>query len=189
MLDFLPYLSALLTFISVWLAIREQVSSWWVGIVAVVVAAIPLVMLGLWGQCLLQVVYFTSNLFGWYAWHKGRGNNGIGVGHAGWKHLLLYALLTSVCYGLLINLHHLLSPLTITEADAVLTAVSLSAQVALAQKKIESWCLWIAIDVWSTWWFYTLDQGGFVLMFGGLTGIAAYALFDWNRQVLTPVKV
>ena len=177
---YLPYLSALLTFLSVWLAIRARVSSWWVGIGAVLLATVPLVALHLWGQCLLQIIYLITNVYGWWAWHRGQQAEGGGIKWAAWKDGGLYITMAAASYMAFIWLNAHWPPLALTAPDATLTAASLAAQVALAQKRVEVWCLWIAIDLWSAWWFYSLGEPGFVLMFGGLAALAIYALYQWH---------
>ena len=177
----LSYVSALLTFLSVWLAIGEREGTWVVGIGAVIAASIVLVQLELWGQCIMQVAYLVTNIYGWWAWRRPQGRQNSIVRHASGLDLIAYAAIAAASYGLLMGLYWLSPVLSLTPSDAILTACSLAAQVALAKKRVEVWCFWIAIDAWSAWWFYTLGEYGFVLMFGGLSGIAVYALYQWHH--------
>lgn len=67
--------------------------------------------------------------------------------------------------------------------DLLLASGSATAQLALDQKKIETWFMWIVINVFSVWFFL---QSGFVLLaiqFGMFLINAIAALLFWYRSM------
>lgn len=149
--------AALLTLVSVALAIRENVWTWPVGIISV-----SLYTLVFWNQQLhalagLQVVFLATQVYGWYAWARGIESKPLPVRRATPRLLLGLLLVGLSLSGVILVILRTWppplpegqppSPLWHPVLDAGLAAFSLVAQWMLARKLLENWPVWIAVDV------------------------------------------
>jgi len=97
----------------------------------------------------LQVVYAALQVYGWWQWTRRAGDikPGRQVTSLGWS-----AILTSLAIGAVGSLLLGAAMAHWTDAaqpwlDAALTGFSLVAQMWMAQKRVQCWPLWIAVDV------------------------------------------
>jgi len=103
----------------------------------------------LYSDMLLQVVYAALQVYGWWQWTRRAGDikPGRQVTSLGWS-----AILTSLAIGAVGSLLLGAAMAHWTDAaqpwlDAALTGFSLVAQMWMAQKRVQCWPLWIAVDV------------------------------------------
>ncbi len=132
--------------LSVWLLVRENIWNWPAGIVNAVFFLVLFAQARFFADSALQIVYIVLGAYGWWYWLHGRGGGSrrpigsIGVAEAS----LLLALTAAASYGLLLYLRSIddAAPL----ADAVTTALSLTATWMQARKQIENWLVWLTAD-------------------------------------------
>lgn len=127
----------------VYLTTRLQAWCWPVGAAGVALAAVVFFEARLYGEVGLNLLYFGLQLYGWYYWTRGVGEQTPGVSelkHWGrcWGALLVggYAL------GALLSL----TPSDVPFWDGYTTAASLVAQVLMTRKIRHCWLWWIAVD-------------------------------------------
>lgn len=132
---------------AVLLAAARRIANWPVGILNSALFGFLFLDARLYGDAALQIVYIGLGVFGWWAWlHAGPQRTELRVTHAGAR-LLAWTAAGVVALTILF--------VPILEAirgsapffDALTTAMSLGAQTLLCLKKIESWYLWIAVDL------------------------------------------
>lgn len=137
----------------------------------------------LYSNMLLQVVYALLQGYGWWQWTRG------GISHSGVavSRLSPQGILASLAAGLLgaLLLGYLMSAFTDAQApwqDAALSAFSLVAQVWMAQKRVECWPLWIALDLLFVALF--LQQGLYptAALYGVFTLLAVNGWLTWRRD-------
>ncbi|WPL18662.1 Nicotinamide riboside transporter PnuC [Thiorhodovibrio winogradskyi] len=135
-------------FLCVWLTIRQSIWCWPTGLVQVVLYLVIFHQVKLYSDMLLHGIYVLMQVYGWYWWlHGGRDRGALAVsrleGRArlGW---LLLVMVASLLWGYLMATH---TDAALPYADAFTTVASLVAQWLLARKKLESWLLWIAVDL------------------------------------------
>jgi nicotinamide mononucleotide transporter len=130
--------------------IRENAWAWPTGIAMVILYFHIFMQAGIYGDAVLQVVYFWLQVYGWREWLRG-GNNGAGMRIA-WtprstKWILMAAGLAMWWAGSLALARWTDS--TVPVWDSATTALSLVAQWMIAKKYIENWILWIVVDLLS----------------------------------------
>ncbi len=133
----------------VWLVVRQNVWTFPVGIANNVFFIVLFVQAGLYADAGLQVVYIGLGALGWYWWLRGgpertrltvRAHAARDV--AGARRSALVA--TTALLTWLLTTY---TDSTVAAADALTTAMSLTAQLMLNRKWIGSWWVWIAVDV------------------------------------------
>ena len=144
----LELFAAALGVIAVWLTVKQNPWCWPIGLVMVVLYIWVFLEVKLYSDMLLQVIYAGLQVYGWWQWTRG------GAQHQGRtvSHLPLPASLKGLSLGALGSLLLGAAMAHWTDAaqpwlDAALTGFSLVAQMWMAQKRVQCWPLWIAVDV------------------------------------------
>lgn len=132
----------------VWLAIRESPWCWPFGIANAALFLLVFSRARIYGAASLQAVYVVVSVYGWYEWlHGGKDHGRLLVSRAPRRWLLSLAAagaIGSVALGLLLR-HR--TDAALPFPDAATTAFSLVAQWMATRKWLESWLLWIVVDV------------------------------------------
>ncbi len=148
MTDPIEITATIMTLICVVLTARQHIWCWPTGLVAVVLYGWIFYEAKLYSDFGLQIVYVFMQLYGWYHWlYGGRERAALPVTrqsapqNAAWAALALAGTL---------GLGYVMASRTdasLPYADAFTTVTALVAQWLLARKKLESWLLWIVIDI------------------------------------------
>jgi len=130
---------------SVWITQKRNVLALPIGIVSVILMGWFFMTIDLNGQMLLHWVYYLPVQFwAWHHWSRGDDGGELRVSILSWPQRLLgmvAILVATIIVGLLLesawdnNLY--------TYWDASIVAASVIAMILLAQKRVESWLLWI----------------------------------------------
>ena len=154
--SYLEAIGTLFGVVSVYLAARANIHTWSTGIVNVLLFVSIYYQVQLYADMLLQIYFLVMSVYGWLVWHKrktGVPGNIISLGVK--KQVCLYLAIAggAIGLGLLIdNLHNFLpvwfsQPAAFPLADALTTVLSIFATILLARKIMQSWILWIMVDL------------------------------------------
>ena len=132
---------------SVWLLAKNNPLGWWIGLVGTALYGVVFYQAKLYAEVGLQGFYFVTSLQAIYIWLRGGQNQTEKpVGHISRKGLILTAILAIASVFALSSLL-----IAIRGAapfwDALTTVMSLVAHLYLMGRLVESWYLWITVDV------------------------------------------
>ncbi len=140
---------------SVWLAGRAKVSNYPIGILNVIGFMIIFAQIRLYSDFLEQIYYLVASVYGWAVWSKSRktARQEVIPSYLSWRQrgcCLLFVMGGTFALGLFVS--HADRWFAIPQADypwldAFTTIVSFAAMFLMAKKKIESWWLWILVDI------------------------------------------
>ncbi len=134
--------------VSVYLSAREHIVSWPTAIVNVAIFFFLFWKAKLYADAVLQLVYLTLSVYGWYEWlYGGAQHSRLKVARTSrteWLILTPLFLVGGLGLGALLA-RYTDSP--IPYFDAMLTAASLVAQWMMTRKLLENWLIWIAADI------------------------------------------
>lgn len=180
----LELIAALVGAVSVWLTVREHVWSWPTAIVNVLLYTWVFWHARLYADMGLQVVYAVLSAYGWWHWlHGGDRGGALRVTRLPgrwWLPLLTGTALAGWGVG------HLLATGTdaaIPYLDAGLTATSLLAQWMQTRKYVETWILWIAVDVVYVPTFVTRGLPATAVLYAVFLVLAVLGLREWRRSM------
>ena len=130
-----------------WLTVRQNIWNWPVGIANNVFFIALFWRTRLYADMALQFVYIVLAAAGWYWWLRGGGNRGaLTVSRIGRITVLAcIAATVAATAGMEVYLRRVNDSAPL--ADAFTTAGSLVAQYLLTRKILESWYVWIVVDV------------------------------------------
>jgi nicotinamide mononucleotide transporter len=145
-----PYevVGVLFGILSVWLTTRENVWCWPTGLVNVGLFIIVFAQAKLYADMGLQVVYVALCLYGWYEWlHGGPGQGALRVSRTPRSAGLALAAGGTVFAVVLGAALRGQTDAALPYLDSTLTSFSLVAQWMQTRKWLETWVVWIAVDV------------------------------------------
>ncbi len=133
--------------VCVWLVVCRNIWNFPWGILSCACFLFLFLQQRLFGEAILQVIFIALNIHGWIQWlYQGTDQGGLKVANVSKKEgTILFVLVfpfTAALWAMLIGLNGS-APLV----DAWVTSLSLIAQWLLNRKFIQSWPVWILVDV------------------------------------------
>jgi len=174
---------------NVGLIIRRSIWNYPFGFLMVILYAKIFYDYQLYSDALLQVYFFLIQFYGLYYWLKGRADDGriiveylprkqhgiyLGIGLFGW--LTLSSLMSSF-----------------TDAsypfwDGAIASLSVLAQFLLSRRHIESWYLWIVVDLLAIGLFYTKGLEPTAALYGVFLVLATIGLLQWIKASYVSIR-
>ncbi len=166
----------------VYLVARASIWNWPVGIANTVLFFFVFVRARLYGDALLQVAFTALGAYGWWTWARpGERGGDLPVRRATPGELLVCGA-TSVAgtaIAALILAHNTDSPVPLWDASVLV--LSLVATWAQAEKLLESWWLWIAVDLISVPLYVARALYPTALLYALFLGLCILGLHEWLR--------
>ncbi len=188
-MDWLQPFAVVTGVVAVFLATRQNVWNWPIGLVNVALYAVVFWQSKLYADMGLQVVYFALTLYGWYEWlYGGADKSELPVTRASRALLLRLAMIAIVFAAMLGTVLHRYTDAALPFMDSSLSSASLVAQYLLTKKKLENWIVWIAADICyvGLFVFKSLDQTAGLYALFIVLGVMGYV--QW-RRTLQPAAV
>lgn len=189
-LSLIELLGTLSGLVSVWLATRAHVLTWPTGIVNEAFFFLLFFQVQLYSDMFLQVFFFVVSVYGWLNWRKKAGSErrGISMLNTDWRLIYLGILVVgTVVLGFVMGRIHLWLPQWFAEpaaypyADAFTTMASVLATFLLARKCLESWWLWILVDVVAVVLYFLKGINFVAVEYLIFLGLATYGLMNWRK--------
>lgn len=168
--------------LNVWLVTRQSLWSWPLGVLNAVFYAIVFARTGLYSDTGLQGVYFVLSLYGWWYWWRG-GSERTPLPVVGTpRHLAWWlAAIGAGTWVLLALITSRIPGAALPWVDAALVATSLVAQWMMTRKLLESWLLWIGVDVIYVGLFINRKLPLTAVLYAVFLGLAIYGYREWRR--------
>ncbi len=166
---------------SVVLAARNNIHTWWLGILANIFLAVVFAGAKLYANATLMVFFIAINVLGWHHWRKGATLAPIAqmrVITFGW--LTLAALSCAWIFGLFL---HLLTDAAAALWDSALLGLSVLAQILLMRRYLQTWWLWLVIDALAVPLYLQRDLYLTAILYAGLWLNAWHGLLHWRREL------
>ena len=182
--------------LAVWLSAKENVWSWVVGLFNVSLAFIMFYEAQLYPDMFLQTFFFATNIIGFWLWKFPK------AAEANQKRELRITRLTPRNYRLFIagvvlftvifgyfaeNLHEIFPqlfhlPSAFPYTDSFILTASIGTTFLMMKKKVETWWMWLAIDIICTVLYYSKDIKLYALLYLMFCFIATFGALDWTRK-------
>lgn len=193
-MSYIEFFGTTLNIWSVWLTARNKVLSWPVGIVAVTLFFFLFYEIRLYSDMVEQVWYVVTGFWGWWVWthpknpQEADANRELKISYASLKENLWSAViiaLGTLAMGAFMARINLLLPSLFPQPadypylDAFTTVMSFVATVLMIRKRMESWYLWILVDVIGIWLYYVKDIHLVALEYVVFLTLAVAGLVKW----------
>lgn len=171
--------------VCVYLAVRQNVWTFPVGIVNNGVYVVLFGSTGLYAGAALQVVYLVLGVLGWYWWLRGGTGGGTLTVHRTPRWVWPAAAVTVVALvGLLAWVLSTWTDASSPWLDSVTTSLSLVAQLMLGRKWIGNWVVWIVADVIFVWLYVSSGLWLTAVLYAGFIGLCLLGLRDWRAALV-----
>jgi len=146
----LEWIAALVILANIYLAARQNIWCWPVGVVGVSLYLYVFFTAKLYSDTLLQVFFLVMQFYGWYHWVRG------GVDHSTSLAAVKRLTLRQWCWtaagaaggtAALGTVMHRFTDAALPYPDAFVATVSVIAQFMMTRKVLENWTLWIVVNV------------------------------------------
>lgn len=172
-------LAVIFSLLCVILTIKKKILSWPIGILGVIFYFILFFDRKMYAESILQIIFLIQGIIGWIYWNKNKKINEIKKLNIVefFIHIFFVIVLSRLTGVLFFNFTNNPYPYI----DSFLAILSLLANFYLIKKFIQSWYLWIVVDVIYVFYFafnemYLSSGLYFVFLILAIKG-----LFDWNN--------
>lgn len=164
------------------LIIRRSIWNYPFGIVMVILYAKIFFDYQLYSDALLQIYFFLIQIYGLWYWLKGRAPDGrIVVEVLPRRQYFGYALTAFGGWLILSTLMDTRTNAAYPYWDGAIAALSVLAQFLLARRHIESWHLWIVVDVLAIGLFAVKGLMPTSVLYMVFLCLATLGFFQWRR--------
>lgn len=195
-MSYIEFTGVVFGLIAVWLSAKAHILSWPIGIINVILAAILYFQVQLYPDMFLQIFFFVTNIIGWWRWANPKPGEEdkkqeLKVSYMKRSQLLL-AVAIAIAGTFLLgqfasNLHEWFpnifsKPSAYPYVDSFITVMSVLTTFYMIEKKIESWIIWILVDIIATFLYYIKGVKFYSIEYFIFTIIAAYGLVHWMKE-------
>jgi nicotinamide mononucleotide transporter len=174
------------TAVAIVLAGRNNVHTWWTGVVGCALFGLLFAQSRLYADVALQVFFVVTSLLGWWKWLRGREGQALPVTHAGMASLLWVVPLgvgATAAYGAL--LHHFTNAYA-PFLDSAVLVFSIIGQVLMMQRRVENWSFWLLVNTIATPLYFSRGLHLTAVLYAGLWINALVSWRSWYKLAAPP---
>jgi nicotinamide mononucleotide transporter len=175
------------TAVAIVLAGRNNVHTWWTGIVGCSLFALLFYDSRLYADVALQAFFIITSIAGWWKWLRGgEASAELPVTHATLASLLWTVpagMVATAAYGAL--LHHYTNAFSPFFDSAVLV-FSVIGQILMMQRRVESWAFWLVVNTIATPLYFSRDLHLTALLYAGFWINAIVSWHAWRKLAAAP---
>jgi nicotinamide mononucleotide transporter len=168
------------------LAGRNNVHTWWTGIVGTALFGLLFAQSRLYADVALQIFFIMTGLLGWWKWLRGRDGEALPVSHAGMASMLWILPLgagATAAYGAM--LHHFTNAYAPFPDSAVLV-FSIIGQLLMMQRRVENWGFWLLVNTIATPLYFSRGLHLTAVLYAGFWINALISWRSWHKLAAPP---
>jgi nicotinamide mononucleotide transporter len=174
------------TAVAIVLAGRNNVHTWWTGVVGCALFGLLFARSRLYADVALQLFFVVTSLIGWWKWLRGREGEALPVTHAGMASMLWIVPLgvgATAAYGAM--LHHFTNAYAPFPDSAVLV-FSIIGQVLMMQRRVENWSFWLLVNTIATPLYFSRGLHLTAVLYAGFWINALVSWRNWHKLAAPP---
>jgi nicotinamide mononucleotide transporter len=175
-----------LTLAAVYLTTRQVIWCWPLGMIGVTLYAAVFFEARLYADMGLHGLYFALSIYGWWAWlHGDAGRGKMDVSRTPQRMrvvLVAGATLGGIALGQGLNRF---TDASLPFVDSLLTSFSIAAQWMQTRKLLESWIVWLAVDVCYIGMFVYKGLYLTAGLYAVFLALAVMGFAEWRRSMPT----
>lgn len=182
---------------SVYWAATANPLTWPVGLLNTAAFFVIFFQVQLYSDMLLQIFFALITLYGWWNWSDAQCGNQPALQKLSASRLgvsVVAVTLGTLALGLLMSKVHVWLPRLVTVPaaspfqDGFTAAASIVASVLLARRAVETWILWIMVDLVSIQLYFTRAIPFMALLYFALLIMATRGFINWRRMLLDATR-
>ena len=173
------------------LTAKRSVFCWPAWLVSIIAYFVFFLQIKLYADATLQIFFLITSLIGWVAWYRDKADDAAADLAVAWtptRERIAYAILTIVAS---IGIGFVFDRFTDAHVpywDAGCAGVSVAAQILMMKRRVESWHLWVVVDVVYTALYATKGAWLTVILYAIFALIAVGGLRAWRKSLREPAK-
>lgn len=170
--------SVFFSFACTWLCTRQVRFNYVLAVISTTLLVITFAQAGLYGSMALNIYLIPTVIYGWFIW--GKDTDPKPVEHVKAKNMIFYLLFTALTWAGAYAVITFFGG-NMVALDGWLLVGTVLAQFLLDRKKIETWIIWILVNVVSVYVYF--ESGLYLLSAQFLLFLvnAIFAYFIWNK--------
>jgi nicotinamide mononucleotide transporter len=195
-LSYLEFFGVVTGLGAIWLSAKANIWSWPVGIINVTLSFFLYFQTQLYPDMFLQIFFLITNISGWWRWanpkpYEEDRKHELRVSFMGMKKFAIISSIgllgTFVLGSAASRLHEWFPaifqlPSAYPYVDSFIMVMSIVTTFYMIEKKIESWIIWIIVDIVATYLYFLKGIKFYSVEYFIFTAIAAYGLWHWYRE-------
>jgi len=192
-ISYLEFVGTLFTLAAVVLVWRRSIWNWPVSIIGTILFGILFYQIQLYADFFEQIYYFITAFWGWYSWQTYKKDHDVKTidvsintrkANVFWVVGIIVA--TLIGSFALSNIHLWLPtlfpiPASMVILDAGTTVMSFAATILMIRRRVESWVLWVLVDIIAIGLYWYKDVPFIALLYVIFLGIATAGLINWYK--------
>jgi len=169
--------------ISIVLAGRNSIHSWWLGIAGCALFAALFYSVNLYADVALQIFFIVSCVIGWLQWRRGAGGAPLPITSVRARTLVWMSavgLAATASYGLMLQAYtNAYAPFI----DSAVLMFSVIAQLLLMGRRIDTWPFWLLVNTISVPLYASRGLVLTAVLYAGYWINALASWFFWRRKM------
>ena len=168
------------------LTAKRSVLCWPAWLVSIIAYGVFFTQIKLYADATLQIFFLITSILGWLAWRKDQATDTAAElpvtwtpTRERWAYLGL-TLIASIGIGFVFDRY---TDAHVPYWDAGCAGTSVAAQILMMKRRIESWHLWVIVDVIYTALYATKGAWLTVILYAIFAVIAVGGLREWRKSV------
>ena len=177
-----------MTLVCIFLAGRNNVHTWWTGIVACVLFGAVFYGANLYADVLLQAFFVVTGVLGWVMWTR-RGTQAVELpittsDRTTLLGFLLLAVTVAYGYGTILKFYtDAYAPMI----DSLVLTLSVTGQILLMRRKLETWYFWVVVNGLSVPLYFTRELYLTSILYSVFFFYAIWSALNWRKLVAAKV--
>lgn len=143
----MEWLATITGFICVYLAARQHILNWPVGIISVGTYLFIFYQTKLYGDAVLQIYFLITAIYGWFYWNQSSPKKEGSIVSFTAKQMLFAICAVTLLWGALGWMLANWTDSDVPYIDGFCTAMSFAAQFLMTRKVLQNWILWVIVDI------------------------------------------
>ena len=179
-ITYFEFFGVLVDFLSIYFAAKINVWTWSTGIVSSILFFILYFSTHTYANAILQIIFVVISINGWLNWGKENSKKVTNLKKRNILYLFGISIVSIIFFGHINSYSSNLYPYL----DTSIFILSIIATILLANKKIESWFFWIAVNIisiilYSSFGYYLICIQCVIFII-----IDIFALKEWNKNLI-----
>lgn len=175
--------ATLVTLVCVILGVKRSLWQFPVGIVGTAIFFVVVLQAQIWANAALQVFFVFVQLYGWWYWLRGDRGSRPRIRSANRLHVVLSVVLALIVAWAGSWALTTFTDFGLTFTDAATLSVSVVAQYLLDRKYLETWPVWLIVNVASIWLYGNAHMWLFTGLYVFFFFNAFWGWYEWRKAM------
>ena len=164
--------------------IRQHMATWVFGLAGYILYVFIFALGHLYASALLSGLSCLFMVYGWYMWKQNPGGaDALPVTRYSITGRMAVLAISALLSGIVYLLLERFEGAACLWGDAIIAGTSLVGLFVAARKKLETWYIWIGVNILAVFVYFTTGLYGTTALYGLFLGLSFYGLWEWSASL------